>query len=127
MHKQSATNHLRSAAIRLLAFFCLMLCASFQLAAQTDTARIQGQVNDTTGAAIPGATITVINTSTNATTTVTSDNSGAFTANALPIGPYTPASTQQVSRGQIQTFTLSVSQVQALNFKLVPGAKDHRR
>ena len=94
------------------------------LYAQTDTARIAGTVQDTTGAAIPNATVTVTNTSTNAAVTVTSDESGNFTVNALPIGPYKASVMSSGFAGQVQTFVLSVSQVQALNFKLAAGGSN---
>ena len=91
------------------------------LYAQTDTARITGSVQDSTGAIIPGAQVTVINTSTNATVTVTSDSSGLFTVNALPIGPYSASVSSTGFAGQTQRFVLSVSQSQTVAFKLNPG------
>ena len=91
--------------------------------AQTDTARIAGTVQDATGATIPGATVTVTNTSTNAEVTATSDSTGAFTVNALPIGPYKAAVTATGFASQTQNFTLSVSQTQSLAFKLAIGSE----
>ena len=91
--------------------------------AQTDTARIAGTVQDTTGAAIPGATITVTNGNTNAAVTATTDSSGAFTVSALPIGPYTATVAATGFAGQTQNFTLSVSQVQTLDFKVAVGSE----
>jgi len=38
---------------------------------QTSTGRLSGVIHDATGAAVPGATITITNASTNATQTVT--------------------------------------------------------
>ena len=102
---------------------CLTSAAGSALYAQTDTARISGTVQDTTGAAIPGAIVTITNTSTNNVVTVTSDGSGNFTANALPIGPYKATVTFTGFASQTQNFTLSVSQVQALNFGLAPGSE----
>ncbi len=100
-----------------------VIAAPAALHAQSDTARVAGTVQDTTGAAIPGATVTVTNTSTNATVTLTSDSGGAFTANALPIGPYKASVAFAGFASQTQMFTLSVSQVQALAFSLAPGAE----
>ena len=98
--------------------------APFALYAQTDTARISGTVQDSTGAVIPGATITVTNTSTNAVVTATSDGAGLFTVNALPIGPYKASVASPGFAGQVQNFVLSVSQVQALEFKLATGTEN---
>ncbi len=91
------------------------------LHAQADTARIAGTVQDSTGAVIPNAQITVSNTSTNATVTAVSDASGNFTVSALPIGPYRASVVSAGFAGQSQMFVLLVSQVQALKFALAPG------
>ncbi len=92
--------------------------------AQTDTARIQGTVTDSSGAAIPNASVLVTNTSTNAVQTITSDASGNFIVNALPIGTYKAEVKAAGFGGAVQNFTLSVSQVQALDFKLAVGAEN---
>jgi hypothetical protein len=105
----------------LLAAFILCLCA-LPLRAQPDTARIQGTVRDTTGAVVSGAQTTVTNTDTNISVTATSDDNGNFSVNALPRGNYKAEVKAPGFESQAQTFTLQVSQVQALNFKLRPGA-----
>ena len=89
--------------------------------AQTDTARIQGTVTDATGAVVSGATITVTNTDTGSVLTVSSDAGGNFSANALPIGHYKAEVKAQGFQGQAQNFLLTVSQVQAINYKLAVG------
>jgi hypothetical protein len=45
---------------------------------------VQGSVTDNTGAAIPNASLTLVNLATSATVTHTSDSSGVFNFNALP-------------------------------------------
>ena len=115
------TQLLRQMTIAAVLFAGIPCCL---IQAQTDTARIAGTVQDTTGAAIPGATVTVTNTSTNAITNATSDQSGAFTVNALPIGPYKAVVGFTGFASQTQNFVLSVSQVQSLDFKLVAGAEN---
>ena len=47
-----------------------------------------GTVTDATGAAVPGATVTLTNTDTNAVSKIVSSGNGDFTLNALPIGNY---------------------------------------
>src|SRR5258705_4240997 len=56
--------------------------------AQSERGSITGVVQDTTKGAIPGVAVNVINTATNATTTVVSSESGAYSAANLPPGPY---------------------------------------
>ncbi|MEK7404686.1 MAG: carboxypeptidase regulatory-like domain-containing protein, partial [Acidobacteriota bacterium] len=58
--------------------------------AQTrDTAAIFGTVTDAQGAAIPGAPVTVTNANTGQAQKVTTDESGGYVFNLLPVGSYT--------------------------------------
>jgi hypothetical protein len=57
-------------------------------AAQSERGSITGVVEDTTKAAIPGVSVKVINTATNAATTVISSESGTYSASNLPPGTY---------------------------------------
>ncbi len=50
---------------------------------------VSGTVTDASGAAVPGATITVRNTSTNVTTVLTANNTGVYMAAGLNPGAYT--------------------------------------
>ena len=61
----------------LTCFLVLPLHAQFR-------ASLRGTVTDTTGAVIPGATVTLLNTDTNESMTATTDDSGVYTFNALP-------------------------------------------
>src|SRR4030095_13128228 len=57
------------------------------LAAQT-LGTITGDVKDSSGATIPGSTVTATNVATNATRTQASNEVGAFTSPAMPPGVY---------------------------------------
>jgi Carboxypeptidase regulatory-like domain len=59
------------------------------LAAQAVTGTILGTVTDSTGALIPGATITLTHAGTSLTRTLVSDAAGEYTAPSLPTGKYT--------------------------------------
>ncbi|HEX5236003.1 MAG TPA: carboxypeptidase regulatory-like domain-containing protein [Silvibacterium sp.] len=74
----------------MLAYSLLALLLSIPLGlhAQVYSGSIVGTVTDSTGAAIPGATITVINTGTGAKTSQTAGGNGDFTFAQLPIGTY---------------------------------------
>src|SRR5262247_1357625 len=65
-----------------------MVLAAGSAHAQGATAAISGTVLDPTGAAIPGASITVKNVGTAFTRTVISDDQGRYLAPELPIGDY---------------------------------------
>lgn len=70
---------------RLFAF--LLLLASTVAFAQ-QTANIVGTVKDTTGAAIPGATVTLTNLATATKRTVATNSQGEYNASSLPVGQY---------------------------------------
>src|SRR5262252_6411889 len=52
------------------------------------TGRIAGTVTDPTGAAIPGAAVTVINTAQGIQTKATTDAKGEYSLPSLPVGTY---------------------------------------
>jgi hypothetical protein len=108
---------------RVLMAVCLLAISWTVLQAQTDTARVVGTVTDQTGANIPGATVKVTNQQNAATITVTAGNGGDFTVNALQPGRYIAEVKAAGFASQLQGFTLDVSQVQALNFKLAVGSE----
>src|SRR5437879_13585661 len=70
-------------AIVVLIAIALGTCQVF---AQTSTATIVGSVRDTTGALLPGVSITVKHTDSGLTRSIVSNENGAFTAPLLPVG-----------------------------------------
>ena len=101
---------------------CLLAASWTTLRAQTDTGRVTGTVTDQTGAIIPGAKVTVKNLQNGAVLVVTSGKDGNFTANALQPGKYTAEVKVDGFASQLQGFTLDVSQVQEIDFKLAVGS-----
>jgi len=83
-----ATNTRRRSAAGTL-MLGLMLLGGTSLLAQGITGTISGTVTDPTGAAVPGAKVTIKQTSTNAVHTVTTSENGSFTATQLPPDDYT--------------------------------------
>lgn len=86
-------------------------------------ATVQGQVTDQSGAALPGAAITVTNTATGVSQTTKTDTSGNYQVPALPIGNYdievqasglerqiAKGLAVQVGRTAVQNFQLKVAQ-----------------
>lgn len=91
---------------RGVAFSLVILLVSLpaHLVAQTTFGRVSGTVIDPSGAAVPGAKITVRNTDTQATRDVLTNTSGFYVAENLPIGPYAveveaPGFKRSVQRG----------------------------
>jgi hypothetical protein len=66
----------------------LLLCAVTLLLAQADRGVITGTVRDASGALVPGAQVTAIQTGTNASHQTRSTTSGDFTVPSLPVGNY---------------------------------------
>src|ERR1039457_5717667 len=64
------------------------LCAVANLLAQTDRGVITGTVKDVSGAVVPGAQVTAIQTNTNANFKTKTTTSGDFTVPSLPVGTY---------------------------------------
>src|SRR5438876_2995288 len=75
----------RSTAIALAT---VALAIAAPCSAQSERGSITGVVQDTSKAAIPGVSVKVINTATNAATDVVSSESGDYSAANLPPGPY---------------------------------------
>ncbi len=90
--------------------------------AQSDTGRVVGTVTDTTGGAIPGAVITVTNAENGNVLKGSSSESGDFNILAVPRGNYKASISAPGFGTQQQSFTLDVTQVQTLLFKLTAGA-----
>jgi hypothetical protein len=72
---------------------CLVSIYLFSLAAawpqsQANTGSIEGVISDPSSRVIPGATVTVLNTDTNFSRKLTTDNEGRFRAPLLPLGSY---------------------------------------
>src|SRR5262245_49909608 len=82
-------NHFRLASLRIICV--LLLAATFitSAPAQNITGSISGTVKDSTGALVPGATVSVVNTDTGVTVrTLKTDPTGNYSAPLLPIGHY---------------------------------------
>jgi hypothetical protein len=107
-------------AIVVLIAFALGTCQVF---AQTSTATIVGSVRDTTGALLPGVSITVKHTESGLTRSIVSNENGAFTAPLLPVGAYEintmmPGFKTDVRRG----INLVVGQEAVIDLTLEVGA-----
>ncbi|MDQ3754239.1 MAG: carboxypeptidase-like regulatory domain-containing protein, partial [Acidobacteriota bacterium] len=76
--------------IRQTLCLCLLLTLSAVSAtAQSSTSRISGTVTDTSGAVVPGATVTAKNEATGTTQTQVTTDAGLYAFPSLPAGAYT--------------------------------------
>ncbi len=104
-----------------LVVVCMLLVPS--AFAQVSTGGIEGTVTDATGAAIPGATVTITAVDTGISREITTDNEGRFSASSLNIGNYRVQATMQGFATQTQQgLTLAIGQVLTANFTMQVGA-----
>lgn len=90
---------------------------------QVVTGSLTGQVLDASKAAVPGATVTAINTESGASKTTTTGSTGDYTIPFVTPGTYTvSASAQGFKTAMRKSIEVSVGQALALNFILEVGA-----
>jgi hypothetical protein len=106
-----------------------VLCVTIALllpalvAAQAVTGTILGVITDSTGAVMPGTTVTLTNTGTGQVRAVTTDSNGEYTAPSLPTGRYAiKAELSGFKTVSVADITLGVDQHFRLNLKLEVGA-----
>ena len=86
----STTFLRRSACALMLMLFCFALGAGTASAqSEASSGQIAGAITDSTGAAVPNATVTVTNKETGLTRTATTSDDGLYTIPLLPTGTYT--------------------------------------
>jgi hypothetical protein len=123
MHHNLSSSRTGRQIVRILMALCLMAASWTAARAQSGSARVTGTVTDTSGAAIPGATITLTNSDTNAVSKVESSGNGDFTVNALPIGNYRAKVEMTGFASQEQSIKLDVGTAQTLKFSLSVGSE----
>jgi hypothetical protein len=102
----------------LLLFGGLGLTAS----AQQFTGTVQGVVQDSTGAVLAGAEVSIINTATGETRTITTDGNGAYVAPQLKPALYRVTVRKQgFKTATLDGIKLDVQQIRAVDMKLEVG------
>ena len=110
-----------------IAVIISLLIVSGSLSAQVITGSISGSVTDSTGAAVSGATVIVTNQGTGVPQTLTTDDSGFYSAEGLSVGLYTisiskPGFQENVTQG----IQLNPGQRRANNIMLAVGSATTR-
>jgi len=113
--------------MRLSIFIVLSGLLSATLAWGQATAQIHGVVQDTSGAAVPGAKVKATQTETGLSRTVTSEADGGYILTNLPLGPYNLEVTKEGFATAVQSgITLQVSSDPAIPVALKVGAVSER-
>jgi hypothetical protein len=101
---------------------CALLFAA-PAAAQFDRAQLSGRVKDAQAAAVPGATVTVTNRSTQTASTVVTDSTGFYTFPNLPAGRYDAVAELQGFKKSLRNdVQLDAAGSLTLDFSLETGA-----
>jgi hypothetical protein len=101
----------------------IVFLLAFAAMAQENTATITGQVQDTSGAGVVGATVTARNVQTGLERSVTSNETANYTLPLLPIGSYELSSEKQGFQKVVKTgIVLEIDQHARVDFVLNVGA-----
>src|SRR5580698_995979 len=115
--------------LRRAMFSIALLCAFFFLLTspfawgQVDEGSITGVVTDSTGAVVPDAQVTLVNTDQGITLQTHSSGTGGYTFSPVRIGHYTLTATAKGFETTTQTnLTVQVAQTLQVNVQLKPGS-----
>ncbi len=109
----------------ILASVVVLACVFTPAAAsaQVSTAELNGRVTDSSGAVLPGVTVTATQTATGLVRTVVTDENGAYLISNLPTGPYRLEVALQGFRTYVQTgIVLQVGATPTINAALELGS-----
>ena len=116
-------NRLALVLLAITAF--LVLFPSRTLQAQYENGSLLGTIRDTTGAPIPGADVSVLNTATGISQASKTDGAGNYDVPQLRVGVYTvTASAPGFSRAVAENITVSVGNRQHIDLSLKVGATE---
>jgi hypothetical protein len=120
---RNALNWLRKYVSIALACVCFLLVATNYAAAQVDQGSITGTVTDTTGAVVPDAAVTLVNTDVGLNLKNTTNSNGIYTFSPVRIGHYTVTVTAPGFATTTQkNVTVNVAQSLQVNVQLQLGA-----
>jgi hypothetical protein len=103
--------------LAVLCFFCFSVAR-----AQSNRGTLSGTVLDSSGAAIPNAKVTAVETSTNSTYTAKSSQQGSFTFPQVLVGSYTITAVAPDFKTQQQTgIQVLIGTTSTATLSLVPG------
>ena len=108
--------------MRLTKIFIFILLLSAVIIGQTNKGSITGTVTDQKGAAIPGATVTITSVGTNQKITLTTSDSGNFTASSLePVAYNVVVEAASFKKALISKVKVDTSSTATVNITLEVG------
>jgi Carboxypeptidase regulatory-like domain len=126
MHRKSANLQKRlRKGIGLLSMLTGLFLLTMNGVSQVSTASLNGVVKDSTGAAIPNATVKLRNPDTNIERSTTSNNDGLYAFVSINPGKYTlEAEASGFGSQQVASFLLAVDQHATFDFTLSVGVQN---
>src|SRR6266852_1295023 len=109
-------NRTRSIIVPAAFVLTMFVCASAH--AQTITATVEGRTTDSSGAAVTGAKVTALNSSTGLSRSVVTSESGEYQISLLPVGEYTVTVERQGFKRDSRKVSLVIGQTATLDFAL---------
>ena len=128
-HKKAVMSLRRLLSFVLSALLVVAMsgCATRLWAQSSTTAGLKGTVTDSAGAAVPGATVALINDATNQTFRTTTDLNGSFGFSLLAPGTYrVEFSAQAFKTSLLASLAVNVSEIPVLDARLQAGAPTER-
>jgi hypothetical protein len=108
--------------VRLVSFLAaFLLLASFVIAQTAATATISGTVTDNSGAVIPGATVTLLDTATSSVRTQQTNSAGQYTFVGLPPGDYKLTVAMASFRQSVLSIKTEVAKAYTVNITMEVG------
>ncbi len=109
--------------VHALAAVLFVICFAVETIHAQVTASVSGRVEDSTGAAVPGANVTVTSAETGATRTLRSDETGSYRVLSLAVGRYEVKAEAAGFKSALQTgINLNVGEAAVVNLRLEVGA-----
>jgi len=118
----SVTGRIGKLVLGSLTLLAMLLALQFSAFCQINTATLSGSVKDTSGAAVPGASIVVLQVATGISRTLETNDAGFYNVPLLQPGSYTVTVTKQGFRTATETLQLQVNQLAEANFALEVGS-----
>ena len=118
----SGKNLLQRTTVPSLTVLVLFLAAHMSALGQINTASLSGNVKDSSGAAVPGASVVVLGTFTGTSRTITANDSGFFNISLLQPSDYKVTVSKAGFKTDTEAITLHVDQLANLDFTLVLGS-----
>ena len=115
------TSFIRRVRPMLVAALCLLGTSTSTAWAQAGLSTLTGIVSDTSGAPVPGVTVTATNTGTSVPYTGITTDAGAYTITGVPVGNYTVRFELQGFKAVQTTIDVSVGQTARVDASLEVG------